>query len=210
MYVRYVKHALDFALATVALIIFAPVYAVVALLIVVMMGMPVLFSQERLGKHGKPFTMLKFRTMTNAHDANGNLLPDARRMTPISNFLRRTSLDELPELVNVLTGQMSLIGPRPLFAHYRDRYTYEQMRRHDVRPGITGWAQVNGRNAISWEEKFALDIWYVDHVSPSLDLRILALTVGKVLRGSDVNQSSDTTMTEFLGIAQDREGASRG
>lgn len=199
IYRRYGKAAFDRTIALLGLIILAPVFAALALVVARTTGRPVFFRQERLGKHGKPFTLLKFRTMTDARDAEGALLPDAQRMTRVGSLLRRTSLDELPELVNVLKGEMSLVGPRPLFARYRDRYTAEQMRRHDMRPGITGWAQVHGRNAISWEEKFALDLWYVDHVSPPLDLRILALTARSVLRAADVNQSPGVTMSEFVG-----------
>lgn len=160
-----------------------------------------LFRQMRPGLHGEPFTLYKFRTMTDARDADGNLLPDAQRLTRFGRFLRSTSLDELPELWNVLKGDMSLVGPRPLLMQYLERYTPEQKRRHEVRPGITGWAQVNGRNAITWEEKFALDVWYVDNQSLWLDLRILMLTVWKVLRREAISQAGNATMTEFMGTS---------
>jgi lipopolysaccharide/colanic/teichoic acid biosynthesis glycosyltransferase len=167
------------------------------------MGLPILFRQQRPGLHGKPFTLLKFRTMTDARDAQGNLLPDAERLTPFGSFLRRTSLDELPAFFNVLRGDMSLMGPRPLLMAYLDRYTPEQARRHEVRPGITGWAQVNGRNAITWEQKFVLDVWYVDNWSLWLDLKILFLTGWKVLRREGISQEGHATMPEFLGALED-------
>jgi sugar transferase EpsL len=159
----------------------------------------VLFRQTRTGLHGRSFTLLKFRTMTDARDNTGRLLPDAQRITRFGAFLRRTSLDELPQLWNVIRGDMSLVGPRPLLPEYLDRYTPEQARRHEVKPGITGWAQVNGRNAISWEEKFALDVWYVDHRSVWLDLKILALTVVRVFQRSGIDAERDVPMPEFTG-----------
>jgi len=168
-------------------------------LVRVKLGAPILFRQKRPGLHGKPFLMFKFRTMTDARDKRGNLLSDAERLTPFGRFLRSTSLDELPELFNVLKGEMSLIGPRPLLMQYLDRYTPEQMRRHEARPGITGWAQINGRNAITWEEKFALDVWYVDNFSFFLDLKILLLTVFKILKREGVTQVGHVTMSEFSG-----------
>jgi len=198
-YHRCGKRVFDLALALPALLLLAPLLLVIALLVRLKLGAPVLFRQPRSGLHGKPFTLYKFRTMTGVRDAEGNLLPDAERLTPFGRFLRRTSLDELPELWNVLRGEMSLVGPRPLLMQYLDRYTPEQARRHEVRPGITGWAQVNGRNALSWEEKFALDVWYVDHHSLWLDLRILALTVLKVLSREGISQPGQATMEEFLG-----------
>lgn len=185
--------------AATGLLLCAPILAVIALLVRLKLGSTVLFRQQRPGLHGKPFTLYKFRTMTNARDANGNLLPDADRLTNFGRFLRRTSLDELPELINVLKGDMSLVGPRPLLMHYLDRYTPEQARRHEVQPGITGWAQINGRNAVSWEEKFRLDVWYVDHVSFWLDLKILFLTAWKVLRKEGISQAGYATMPEFFG-----------
>ena len=164
------------------------------------MGSPVLFKQQRPGLHGKPFMMSKFRTMTDARDGDGNLLPDADRLTRLGRFLRSTSLDELPELFNVLKGDMSLVGPRPLLMRYLDRYTPEQARRHEVRPGITGWAQINGRNALSWEDKFTLDVWYVDHCSLLLDMRIILQTIWKVLRREGISQEGEATMSEFMGM----------
>jgi lipopolysaccharide/colanic/teichoic acid biosynthesis glycosyltransferase len=163
------------------------------------LGSPVLFKQIRPGLHGKPFTMVKFRTMTDARDASGALLPDAQRLTPFGRFLRASSLDELPELWNVLRGEMSLVGPRPLLMEYLPLYSLEQARRHEVRPGITGWAQVNGRNAISWTEKFALDVWYVDNRSLWLDMRILWLTVRKVLVRDGISAAGEATMPRFEG-----------
>ena len=162
-------------------------------------GVPILFAQTRPGLGGKPFKMYKFRTMTNAKDSNGQLLPDAERLTPFGRWLRASSLDELPGFWNVLIGDMSLVGPRPLLTEYLERYTPEQARRHEVRPGITGWAQVNGRNAISWEEKFKLDVWYVDNWSFGLDLRILWLTVLKVIRRDGISASGEATMPKFMG-----------
>jgi len=164
------------------------------------LGAPVLFRQQRPGLHGKPFTLYKFRTMTDARDAEGHLLPDAARLPPFGSFLRSTSLDELPELLNVLKGDMSLVGPRPLRMHYLPLYTTEQARRHDVRPGITGWAQVNGRNKLSWEEKFELDVWYVDHFNFILDLRILFMTMYKVLNRKGISAEGHSTMPRFEGM----------
>jgi lipopolysaccharide/colanic/teichoic acid biosynthesis glycosyltransferase len=187
------KRLLDLAGAGVALVIAAPVMAATAVAVAADVGRPVLFRQERPGRNGRPFIMYKFRTM---RDGAGT---DAERLTPVGRFLRATSLDELPELLNVLKGDMSLVGPRPLLTRYLDRYTSEQARRHEVRPGITGWAQINGRNAISWEEKFALDVWYVDHWSIALDLAILARTVLAVLRREGISHASDATMPEFRG-----------
>lgn len=163
------------------------------------LGNPVFFRQVRPGLHGKPFEMVKFRTMTSERDPNGQMLPDAVRLTPFGRFLRTTSLDELPELWNVLKGDMSLVGPRPLLTEYLPLYTPEQARRHEVRPGITGWAQVNGRNAISWEDKFALDVWYVNHQNLWLDIKILWLTVRKVLRRDGISAAGEATMMRFTG-----------
>ncbi|GAB4459012.1 MAG: sugar transferase [Anaerolineae bacterium] len=185
-----------------ALLLLAPFLAVIALLVRVKLGAPVLFRQQRPGLHGRPFTIYKFRTMTDARDAKGQFLPDADRLTAFGRLLRRTSLDELPELFNVLRGEMSLVGPRPLLMQYLDRYTPEQARRHEVRPGITGWAQVNGRNALTWEEKFALDVWYVDHQSLWLDLKIILLTIWSVLRREGISQQGHATMPEFVGTEQ--------
>jgi len=196
-----VTRLFDFCAALVALVLLSPVLLVVALLVRLKLGSPVLFRQERPGLHGQPFTMIKFRTMTDARDTDGQLLPDAARLTPFGQFLRRTSLDELPELLNVLKGEMSLVGPRPLCVRYLDRYTPDQARRHEVRPGITGWAQVHGRNGIGWAEKFALDVWYVDHRSLALNLKILVLTVWTVLRRDGISQDGHATMPEFTGNA---------
>ena len=193
------KRPFDLLIALPALVLLAPVIVVLAVLVRVKLGTPIFFRQLRPGLHGKPFTMVKFRTMTDARDASGALLPDADRLTRFGKFLRATSLDELPELWNVVKGEMSLVGPRPLLMQYLDRYTPEQARRHAVRPGVTGWAQVNGRNAIAWEQKFALDVWYVDNLSFWLDLKILWLTVRKVLRSEGVSQAGQATMEEFRG-----------
>lgn len=198
------KRLFDLAGAGAALIATAPLLAGVAVLVRLRMGSPVLFRQVRPGLGGRPFTIYKFRTMRDATDASGAPLPDAARITSLGRFLRETSLDELPELINVLGGSMSLVGPRPLLVEYLDRYTPEQARRHLVKPGITGWAQIHGRNAITWEEKFALDCWYVDHQSLALDLYILARTVVAVLRREGISHEGSATMPPFLGseIAQ--------
>jgi lipopolysaccharide/colanic/teichoic acid biosynthesis glycosyltransferase len=169
------------------------------LLVWVSFGLPILFRQQRPGFHGKPFTLYKFRTMTDERDAQGNLLPDAERLTPFGRFLRSTSLDELPELFNVLRGDMSLVGPRPLLMEYLPCYTPEQMRRHEARPGITGWAQVNGRNALTWEEKFQMDVWYVDHCSFWLDLKILWLTFIILVKREGITAQEHATMPKFTG-----------
>lgn len=193
------KRAFDVALTVPALIVLSPVFALVALAVRVSLGSPVIFRQQRPGKHERPFTLYKFRTMRDARDAQGTLLPDARRLTRLGAVLRATSLDELPELVNVLRGDMSLVGPRPLLMEYLPLYSPEQRRRHDLRPGVTGWAQVNGRNALTWREKFALDIEYVDHVSVGLDLRILLLTVVSVVRSEGISHRGHVTMQPFRG-----------
>ena len=195
------KRRLDLFVAVLGLAVAAILMAVVSVAIVVTMGLPALLRQRRPGLGGRPFTLYKFRTMSGARDAAGHLLPDEDRLTPLGRFLRRTSLDELPELVNVLQGDMSLVGPRPLLPQYLDRYTPEQARRHEVRPGITGWAQVNGRNALTWEDKFALDVWYVDHRSLALDLRIIWMTLTQVMSGRGVSAEGHATMPEFMGSA---------
>lgn len=182
-----VKRAFDLIGAALLLVLFSPLIGTIALVVRLGMGSPVLFRQSRPGFAGQPFTVLKFRTMTDQRDANGDLLPDDARLTRSGRVLRRTSLDELPELFNVLKGEMSLVGPRPLLTEYLALYTPEQMRRHDVRPGITGWAQVNGRNAITWHEKFDLDLWYVDHRSMRLDAEILGRTLRQVFRGHGIS-----------------------
>jgi sugar transferase EpsL len=199
------KHILDIGAAGLGVLITMPVSLGVAFIIRINMGKPVLFRQQRPGLHGKPFTLYKFRTMSNEYDANGNLLPDSERLTPLGQFLRSSSLDELPELMNVLRGEMSLVGPRPLLMQYLDRYTPEQARRHEVKPGITGWAQINGRNAITWEAKFEYDVWYVDHCSFWLDMKIIMLTMWKVLRREGISQAGEATMSEFIGNTQSVE-----
>jgi lipopolysaccharide/colanic/teichoic acid biosynthesis glycosyltransferase len=194
-----IKRTLDVLVSVAALVVLFPVIAVVALLIHRELGTPVLFCQTRPGKDGKPFQMVKFRTMLDAVDAQGNSLPDSERMTEFGHLLRSTSLDELPGLWNVLKGEMSLVGPRPLLMEYLPLYSKEQYRRHDVRPGITGWAQVNGRNAISWENKFELDVWYVDNRSFWLDVKILVLTVKKVIVRDGISGDGEVTMGKFTG-----------
>lgn len=198
-YRRFGKRWLDLALGLPMLAVALPVLAAVALVVRVSFGRPVLFRQRRPGLNGRPFTILKYRTMTDGRDAGGRPLPDSIRLTRIGRWLRANSLDELPELVNVVRGDMSLVGPRPLLMQYLDRYTPEQMRRHDVRPGITGWAQVRGRNGVSWEEKFAMDVWYVDNVSLKTDLLILVRTIWKTLRREGINQKGQATVQEFTG-----------
>jgi len=195
------KQALDIALALFGLVVLSPLVLTLMLLVRLLLGAPVFFRQTRPGLGGRPFDLYKFRTMTDERDAAGNPLPDGQRLTRFGKFLRGTSLDELPELLNVIKGQMSLVGPRPLLLEYLERYTPEQARRHEVRPGITGWAQVNGRNAISWEEKFALDVWYVDHRSLALDLKILRLTVWQVLSRRGISGDGEATMSKFMGSA---------
>ena len=198
-YRRSGKRLLDLAITVPALLLLGPVIGAVAVAIRQKMGRPVLFRQMRPGLHGQPFMMLKFRTMTDARNTQGSPLSDAQRLTRLGRFLRRTSLDELPELWNVLRGEMSLVGPRPLLMQYLSRYTPEQARRHEVRPGITGWAQINGRNALSWEEKFALDSEYVTCYALSMDLRILWLTLLHGWRGEGINQTGEATVREFMG-----------
>lgn len=198
-YHHWGKRLVDLLLAAPALLLLSPVLVALALLVRIKLGAPVLFRQERPGLHGRPFTLYKFRSMTDARDGQGNLLPDAERLPPFGCFLRSSSLDELPELWNVLRGDMSLVGPRPLLMQYLERYTSEQARRHEVRPGVTGWAQVNGRNALTWEQKFALDVWYVDNLSLWLDLRIIALTVWKIIKREGISQPGQATAEEFMG-----------
>ena len=200
-YQRRGKRLLDLAVALPVAVAASPVVAVVAVATAVSIGRPVLFRQTRPGLGGRPFDIAKFRTMTNERDAFGALLPDEQRLTTVGRLVRGLSLDELPQLWNVLRGDMSLVGPRPLLVRYLDRYTPEQARRHEVPPGITGWTQVNGRNALSWEQKFAFDGWYVDHFGLALDLKILALTAVKVVRRDDVAATGHATMPEFMGSA---------
>jgi lipopolysaccharide/colanic/teichoic acid biosynthesis glycosyltransferase len=199
------KRLFDLALTAPGLILLAPALLVVAVLVRIYHGAPVLFRQQRPGYRGQPFSIYKFRTMSNARDASGALLPDAQRLTRLGRFLRSTSLDELPELFNVLRGEMSLVGPRPLLMQYLERYSPEQARRHNVLPGVTGWAQVNGRNVLTWEDKFRLDVWYVDHWSLGLDVHILLMTLGKVLKREGISQPGHATAEEFMG-SKDREG----
>ena len=193
------KRTIDFVGAFLGLLILSPVMLIAAAAVWASVGRPILFLQVRPGLKTRPFTMVKFRTMTDRRDPAGKLLYDGDRLTRVGRFLRATSIDELPELFNVLMGDMSLVGPRPLLMAYLDRYSTEQNRRHDVKPGITGWAQINGRNAISWNERFALDVWYVDHRSTWLDLRILVATVAQVLQSRDINSPDSATMSEFTG-----------
>lgn len=193
------KRFFDIVASVAGLIILSPVIAVVAYLIRKRLGSPILFRQVRPGLGGKPFEMVKFRTMRDALDANGNPLPDSERMTDFGRFLRSSSLDELPELWNVIKGDMSLVGPRPLLMEYLPLYNEVQVRRHDARPGVTGWAQINGRNALSWEEKFKLDVWYVDNQSLWLDLKIIFLTIKKVLIRDGISAEGEVTMTKFTG-----------
>ena len=200
------KQVFDLLTATGALIVLSPVIAAIALVIRILFGSPVLFRQVRPGYKGHPFKCLKFRTMSDAQDANGHLRPDAERLTPLGQFLRSTSLDELPELINVIRGEMSLVGPRPLLPQYLGRYTPEQMRRHEVKPGITGWAQVNGRNNASWDQKFAYDVWYVDNRSFWLDLKILVLTVWKAFKREGISEPGHVTMQEFRGVTRAGNG----
>jgi lipopolysaccharide/colanic/teichoic acid biosynthesis glycosyltransferase len=193
------KRVFDFIVALLALVTLLPVLLILYVIIAIKMGIPVFFVQARPGMQGKIFKMVKFRSMTDAKDANGELLPDAQRLPAFGQMLRATSLDELPELWNVLLGHMSLVGPRPLLIEYLDKYTPEQARRHDLRPGVTGWAQVNGRNALSWEEKFALDTWYVDNRTFWLDIKILLMTVKQVFKRDNISQDGHVTMEKFKG-----------
>ena len=197
---RHFKALADRVAALLALILLLPLLAVVALLVRLRLGSPVLFRQKRPGYRCKPFWLLKFRTMTNQRDANGELLPDAQRLTPFGRWLRSSSIDELPGLVNILRGEMSFIGPRPLLMQYLPLYSPEQARRHDVKPGFSGWAQINGRNAITWEEKFRLDVWYVDNQGFWLDLRIFVITIWKVLLREGISSPGEATMSCFMGL----------
>ncbi|GGM13495.1 sugar transferase [Deinococcus aerophilus] len=194
-----IKTILDKVLAAMLFVALLPLWIILSIIIYKKLGTPVLFSQKRPGLRGKPFTMYKFRTMSNAVDNYGRPLPDSERLGPLGRFLRSSSLDELPELFNVLRGDMSLVGPRPLLMEYLERYTPGQARRHEVRPGITGWAQVNGRNAISWDEKFRLDVWYVDNHTVALDIKILWLTVKKVFKREGISAEGEATMSKFEG-----------
>ncbi|MFH1931528.1 MAG: sugar transferase [Pseudomonadota bacterium] len=204
-YSKWGKRIFDLVLTIPGLLVISPALIMIALLVRSRLGRPVFFKQTRPGLHGKPFAIYKFRTMTDARDADGKLLPDAERLTRLGRFLRAASLDELPELFNILKGDMSIVGPRPLLMQYLARYTPEQARRHEAKPGLTGWAQVNGRNALSWEDKFALDVWYVDNWSLKLDLKIIGMTILSVLRREGISQEGQATMEEFMGTNQSSE-----
>lgn len=199
------KRFFDLLISLCLLLLSSGILFIVAILIKIKLGSPVIFKQKRPGLQGKPFYIYKFRTMTDARDQHGNLLPDDVRLTPFGKLLRKLSVDELPQLINVIKGDISLVGPRPLLIEYLALYTPEQARRHEVRPGITGWAQINGRNAISWEEKFTLDVWYVDHQSVWLDLKILFLTVVKVFKSEGISQQGHATMQKFTGANSNKE-----
>lgn len=198
LYLRF-KLVSDFFVALAALVLLFPLLVFIALLVRWRLGAPVLFRQQRPGQGGLSFHLFKFRTMTNARDSCGALLPDVERLTPFGRWLRATSFDELPGLINIIRGEMSFIGPRPLLMHYLSLYTPEQARRHNVKPGFSGWAQINGRNTISWEEKFCLDVWYVDHQSFALDLRIFLLTIWKVIRREGISATGEASMAPFTG-----------
>jgi lipopolysaccharide/colanic/teichoic acid biosynthesis glycosyltransferase len=204
--VPYSKRIFDLLLTVIGLALLSPILLLIALAVRLAHGSPVLFTQLRPGRFGEPFYIYKFRTMTEARDAQGKLLPDAERLTRLGRFLRASSLDELPELFNVLRGEMSLVGPRPLLMQYLGRYSPEQARRHAVLPGITGWAQVNGRNALTWQDKFRLDVWYVDNWSFWLDLRILGMTLWKVIKREGISQPGHATAEEFMGNETEEQG----
>jgi sugar transferase EpsL len=199
MYRAWGKRCFDLALTLPAFIISVLIMGGIGLLVWLKLGPPVLFRQQRPGLFGGPFTLYKFRTLTEERDANGARMADEKRLTRLGSFLRSTSLDELPEVLNVIKGDMSLVGPRPLLMQYLDRYTAEQMRRHEVKPGITGWAQVNGRNALTWEEKFKLDVWYVDNMSLWLDIKIILLTIWTIIKREGISQPGHATAQEFMG-----------
>ncbi len=201
-YEKYIKRALDVIISFFALLFLSPLMLIFAVLIRINLGSPIIFKQARPGKNGKIFTLYKFRTMTDAKDADGNLLSDSERLTGFGQFLRKTSADELPELFNILCGSMSFVGPRPLLVKYLPLYNEHQSRRHDVTPGLTGWAQVNGRNAIGWNEKFDLDVWYTQNISFALDVRIFFMTVKKVFAQEDISSDTSVTMEEFQGNAE--------
>lgn len=194
-----VKRLFDLYVSLSVLLVLMPVIIIVALLVRLLLGSPIVFSQQRPGKHGKVFRMFKFRSMTNERDDTGQLLPDEQRLTSFGRFIRAASLDELPGLLNVIKGDMSLVGPRPLLVEYLPLYSKQQGRRHNMKPGITGWAQVNGRNALSWEQKFEYDVWYINNQSFMLDLKILLMTVAKVVKRSDIAHAGESTMTKFTG-----------
>lgn len=195
----FAKRVLDVMCSVIGLIVLSPLLLFISVLVLILDGLPIIFRQTRPGLHGKPFTIYKFRTMKNVYNPTDTILPNEDRLTPFGSWLRAMSLDELPELINTLIGNMSLVGPRPLRMQYMDRYTPEQARRHDVKPGITGWAQVNGRNALTWEEKFALDVWYVDNRSLLLDLKIILMTVVAVVKRDGIRAEGYVSMPEFMG-----------
>lgn len=200
MYKHFFKRVIDFTIALVALLVIWPILLIIYIWLTISnKGAGALFYQERPGLHGNIFKVIKFKTMTDERDAEGKLLPDADRLTKVGRFVRSTSIDELPQLINVLKGDMALIGPRPLRVYYLPLYSKEQMRRHDVRPGISGWAQCHGRNAISWKQKFEYDVWYVDHVSLWTDIKVIFITINNVLRRKDINSATSTTMEAFNG-----------
>lgn len=199
MYKLFFKRLIDIICSLVGLIVFSPILVIVALLVRINLGSPIFFTQNRLGKNGKEFKMIKFRTMKDAVDKFGEVLPDEQRLTKFGKILRSTSLDELPELINVLKGDMTLVGPRPLLVEYKELYSERQFRRHETSPGITGWAQVNGRNSISWNERFELDVWYVDNLSFFLDIKILFMTVLKVIKRDGINEEGQVSMSKFTG-----------
>ncbi len=203
------KRTLDLVGAGLGLVLLSPLLLILAVLVRIALGRPVLFRQQRPGRHARPFSLVKLRSMRDVRDAAGALLPDSERLGRFGRFLRASSLDELPTLWNVLRGEMSLVGPRPLLMQYLPLYTPEQARRHEVKPGITGWAQVNGRNSLSWEKKFELDVWYVDHRSLRLDLAILAATIGRIFRPQGIRHGDEATMPEFLGSNPDSESTRR-
>lgn len=205
MYAKYIKRILDFVLSLVALIVLSPVLLIVAILVRVKLGSPVVFKQQRPGKNEKIFTLYKFRTMTDKKDENGNLLPDSERLTKFGKFLRSTSLDELPELVNILKGDMAIVGPRPLLVEYLPLYNEKQKHRHDVRPGLTGLAQVSGRNSITWEEKFNDDLEYIEKISILEDIKIIFTTIGKVFKREGISQENNATMEKFKGNKMEKK-----
>jgi sugar transferase EpsL len=205
LHYRHFKSWADRFVALLALLLLLPLLLVVALMVLLCFGSPVLFCQQRPGYRARPFWLLKFRTMTNQRDSSGALLPDAQRLTPLGRWLRATSIDELPELINIVRGEMSFIGPRPLLMQYLPLYSAEQIRRHEVKPGFSGWAQINGRNALSWQEKFRLDVWYVDHQSFWLDLRIFLITIWKVICREGISAAGEATMAPFTGSASTSE-----
>ena len=205
MYAKYIKRILDFVLSLVALIVLSPVLLIVAILVRVKLGSPVIFKQQRPGKNEKIFTLYKFRTMTDKKDENGNLLPDSERLTKFGKFLRSTSLDELPELINIFKGDMAIVGPRPLLVEYLPLYNEEQKHRHDVRPGLTGLAQVGGRNSITWEEKFKDDLEYIEKISILEDIKIIFTTIGKVFKREGISQENNATMEKFKGNKMEKK-----